>query len=255
MKPLAVLDDIVNELDRELRTSELSDYAAAMNGLQLSATGEVRQIFAAVDASLSVVEEASRRGGGILLVHHGLFWQGAQPLTGAYFRKIKMAMDAGLAIYSSHLPLDVHAELGNNVLLARALGLKDLTPFFERKGMHLGLRGRWEGSCAELKKVLSNALRGARIEVSETGPVRIASVGVITGGAGSEVKDVAATGVDAFITGEGPHWSFPLAEELGLHVLYGGHYATETFGVKALAAWLSQKFDLPWEFIDRPTGL
>lgn len=255
MKPLATLKDIVCELDRELKTAELSDYAAAMNGLQLSSTGEVKQIFAAVDASLSVVEEASRRGGGLLLVHHGVFWQGAQPLTGAYFRKIKMAMDAGLAIYSSHLPLDVHPELGNNIRLARAIGLKDLMPFFERKGVLIGLRGCWGGSCAELKEALSIALSGSRVEVSETGPSRIESVGVITGGAGSEIKDVAAAGVDAFITGEGPHWSFPLAEELGIHALYGGHYATETFGVKALAAWLSEKIGVPWEFIDRPTGL
>lgn len=251
----APLDDIVNYLDRELRVAEITDYAGALNGLQLANHGRVKRIVAAVDASLPVIDAAAEGGDGLLIVHHGMFWQGAQPVTGAFYRKLKIAIDAGLAVYASHLPLDIHPRWGNNVLLAKAIGLDNLQPFFEQKGSLLGLRGQWSGTCEQLKEALSAALSGGPVHVCPSGPEQISSVAVITGGAGAEVAKVAASGVDAFITGEGPHWSFPLAEELGIHVLYGGHYATETFGVIALAKTLGQEYDLPWSFVDRPTGL
>jgi len=248
------LAELTSFLDEELKVSSIKDYPGAMNGLQLANEGKVGRIIAAVDASLSVVEAAAKGGPGLLLVHHGMFWQGPQPVTGAFYRKLKAAMETGLAIYSSHLPLDVHADWGNNVLLANALGLTGLGPFMESKGLAMGLRGEWKGSRDELKNRLEKAV-GGPVHVCPGGKDEIFTVGVVTGGAGSEVAAAAATGVDAFITGEGPHWSFSLAEELGLNVFYGGHYATETFGVKKLAEVLADRFGLPWEFIDRPTGL
>lgn len=248
------LDELVTYLDRELRTAEISDYPGAMNGLQLANGGEIGRIVAAVDASLPVITVAAEGGPGLLIVHHGMFWQGTQPVTGAFYRKLKIAMDAGLAIYSSHLPLDVHPELGNNILLARAIGLQSPEPFFDQKGLAIGIRGAWSGSRHELVNSLQSILTGP-VHLCPGGPEMVGQVGVITGGAGSEVAKVAASGVDSFITGEGPHWSYPLAEELGLNVFYGGHYATETFGVRALAETLAAKFGLPWSFLDRPTGL
>lgn len=248
------LDELVTYLDRELRTAVISDYPGAMNGLQLANGGKIGRIVAAVDASLPVIAAAAEGGPGLLIVHHGMFWQGAQPVTGAFYRKLKIAMDAGLAIYSSHLPLDVHPELGNNILLARAIGLQNPTPFFDQKGLAIGLRGAWNGSRQELVNSLQSVLAGP-VHLCPGGPEMVGQVGVITGGAGSEVVKVAAAGMDSFITGEGPHWSYPLAEELGLNVFYGGHYATETFGVKALSEVLAAKFGLPWSFVDRPTGL
>ncbi|HEX7260383.1 MAG TPA: Nif3-like dinuclear metal center hexameric protein [Luteolibacter sp.] len=248
------LDELVTYLDRELRTAEIFDYPGAMNGLQLANGGEIGRIVAAVDASLPVIAAAAEGGPGLLIVHHGMFWQGAQPVTGAFYRKLKIAMEAGLAIYSSHLPLDGHPELGNNILLARAIGLKNPTPFFDQKGLAIGLRGTWSGSRLELINLLQNVLAGP-IHLCPGGPEMVGQVAVITGGAGSEVAKVAAVGVDSFITGEGPHWSYPLAEELGMNVFYGGHYATETFGVKALSTALAAKFGVPWSFLDHPTGL
>ncbi len=247
------LDEMVAYLDRELNTAAIADYPGAWNGLQLANAGEIGRIVAAVDASLPVIEAAAG-GPGLLIVHHGMFWQGVQPVTGPFYRKLKIAMDAGLAIYSSHLPLDVHPDWGNNIQLARAIHLQDPVPFFDQKGLLLGLRGAWSGTRSELTDYLQAAL-GGPVHVCPGGPEIIASVGLITGGAGSEVAKVATYGVDTFITGEGPHWSYPLAEELGLNVFYGGHYATETFGVKALATALAAKFDLPWAFLDHPTGL
>lgn len=248
------LDEVVAYLDRELKTGAISDYPGAMNGLQLANGGKIGRIIAAVDASLPVVQAAADGGPGLLIVHHGMFWQGAQPVTGAFYRKLKLAMDAGLAIYSSHLPLDVHPELGNNILLAKAIGVGNIEPFLDQKGLSIGLRGTWGGSREVLLKLLEDVL-GGRVHSCPGGPASITLVGIVTGGAGSEVAKVAASGVDCFITGEGPHWSFSLAEELGINLFYGGHYATETFGVRALAERVAKNQGLPWVFIDHPTGL
>lgn len=252
---MADLSEIVAFLDRELRVSSIPDYPGAVNGLQLANGGEVVRIVAAVDASLPVIEAAAEGDGpGLLIVHHGMFWQGAQPVTGALFRKLKIAMDAGLAVYSSHLPLDIHPEWGNNILLAKAVGLLEPEPFFEQKGILLGIRGVWKGSRSELAASLRQVL-GTGVHMCSAGPDPVRTVGIITGGAGSEVAKVASHGLDAFITGEGPHWSFTLAEELGINLLYGGHYATETFGVQSLAQVVAAEFGVPWRFSDHPTGL
>lgn len=252
---MAPLARIVEFLDRELRTAEITDYPGAYNGLQLAHGGPVERIVAAVDASLPVIEKAAALGSGsLLLVHHGMFWQGVQPLTGAFYRKIKRAMDADMAIYSSHLPLDLHPKWGNNARLAGEIGLESAEPYFEFKGQAVGVSGGWQGSRQELLQVLESKLLGS-VHLCPAGPERIERVAIITGGAGSQVAEVAKSGVDAFITGEGPHWSYSMAEELGLNVFYGGHYATETFGVKALAELLGSHFKLPWHFVDHPTGL
>lgn len=249
-----VLADIVAFLDRELRTAEITDYSGAINGLQLDAQAPLTHVSAAVDACLPVIEAAAARGPGLLVVHHGMFWQGAQPITGAWYRKLKTAMDAGLAIYSSHLPLDLHPTWGNNVLLAQALGLEALQPFLLGKHQALGLRGTWHGSRSALAASLERAVGGS-VLLCPGGPEEIRTIGLATGAAGTEVARAAAAGVDAFITGEAPHWAYPLAEECGINLLLGGHYATETFGVKALAAEIASRYDLPWSFIDHPSGL
>ncbi len=251
---MASLDEIVSFLDRELRIASIPDYSGAMNGLQLANEGQVGRIVAAVDASLPVIEKAAAGGPGLLIVHHGMFWQGPQMVTGAFYRKLKVAMEAGLAIYSSHLPLDVHPEWGNNILLAQAVGLQDPEPFFEQNGLLLGIRGRWDGSRSDLVEAVSAAV-GGNVHLCPAGPERPSLVGIITGGAGSEVSKAATAGVDTFVTGEGPHWSYPLAEELSVNLLYGGHYATETFGVRVVAEVLGDRFGVGWSFLGHPTGL
>ena len=148
---MALLNEVVAFLDKQLDIAAIPDYPGALNGLQLANEGLVGRIVTAVDASLAVVEAAAAGGPGLLLVHHGMFWQGAQPVRGALYRKLKTAMDAGLAIYSAHLPLDVHPEWGNNLCLARAIGMRDFTPFLDWNGLAVGLRGKWEGTREELK--------------------------------------------------------------------------------------------------------
>lgn len=250
------LSRLTAELDAELNIRAIPDYSGALNGLQLqNGSGTVRRIVAAVDACLPVVKAAAEMSGPVLLlVHHGMFWSGAQCVTGSVFEKLRTAMEADLAVYSSHLPLDVHPRLGNNALLAGTLGITKTTPFFDWKGLKVGLRAKVNITRSSLVKRLAAAV-GGPVHVCQGGPEKVRELGIITGGAGSEIASIAATGVDTFITGEGPHWSYTAAEELGVNLLYGGHYATETFGVKAAAAWLAAKHKLPWEFIDHPTGL
>ena len=248
------LKTVVAWLDRTLRTAEIGDYANAWNGLQVENSGAVTRIGAAVDACEAVISEAATQEGTLLLVHHGLFWPGVQPITGAMHRKMKLALNHDLAIYSSHLPLDLHPALGNNALLCRALGLEKCAPFFVAKGQAIGLKSRTRLPLAEVARRLERAL-GSAPHLAPGGPSKTAWIGVVAGGAGGEVERAAAEGVDTFITGEGPHHSYSLAEELGVNLFYGGHYATETFGVKALAAAVAKKFRVPWEFIDHPTGL
>ncbi|MBK1854061.1 Nif3-like dinuclear metal center hexameric protein [Verrucomicrobiaceae bacterium 5K15] len=251
---MAQLSDITTFLDQELNIAEIPDYSGAVNGLQIDSHSEVLRVGAAVDASLPVFEKAVAQGVDLLIVHHGMFWQGAQTITGAMYRKLKLAVDSGMALYSAHIPLDVHAQYGNNRLLANALEMGDAVPFFDWKGIQLGLKQQMDVDLDTLHQRLTDAVAGP-VHVCVGGANSVGRVGVITGGAGSEVAAMAAEGIDTFITGEGPHWSFPLAEELGVNLLYAGHYATETFGVKALATLLSERFKLQSTFIDHPTGL
>lgn len=250
------LNDLIQQANEWLNLDGVPDYPQALNGLQLEGGREVRKIAAAVDACLPVIEAACESGADLLVVHHGLFWQGAQRIEGALFRKLKRAMDHGLAVYSAHLPLDVHPELGNNVQLLRAMGIESgEVPFFPWKGISLGLRAEVDWTFAQCLEQVSAAV-GAPVHSCAGGPTEVRKIGVITGGAGSEIFDVAATGIDTFITGEGPHWSYTAAEELGINLIYAGHYATETFGVKALAQrWCESFPGLTREFIDHPTGL
>ena len=254
-KPVQSLSQLVSTMDSLLRTGEINDYPGAVNGLQIQNSGAVTRIIAAVDACEEVIQQSSRVPGTLLIVHHGLFWNGVQTLTGAHYRKIKAAMDGDLALYSSHLPLDLHPKLGNNVLLARALGLTETKPALEIKGQAVGVMGRIRPiKRDEFSERLSGVI-GGDVHLAPGGPEIIKTVLVVTGGAGGEVVRSASLGADAFVTGEGPHWTYTASEELGVNLFYAGHYATETFGVKALASLIASKVGLPWSFLDHPTGL
>ena len=190
----------------------------------------------------------------MLIVHHGMFWAGLRPVTKALRRQLKFAFENDIAIYSAHLPLDLHPEVGNNVLVMRALGFENSEPFFEEKGQLIGVKTRTSLPRNELDRKLQKALSGP-VKAFMFGPKKTGTIGIITGGAGSEIQKVAQEGIDTFITGEAPHWAAVAADELGMNLLLGGHYATEVFGVKALAAHLSKRFKIPWVFIDCPTGM
>ena len=248
------LDTLIARLASVLDVARIPDYPGAVNGLQLAGKREVNKVVAAVDASLPVVRDAVAMGADLLIVHHGIFWSGAQPIVGGLHEKLKLAMDAGLAIYSCHIPLDVHPEFGNNALLAKAVGMGNPEPFFPWKGIQLGLKARMDVSLLELAGRVEAAV-GSEVHVCSGGDGAAGMVGVITGGAGSEINAIAAEGIDTFVTGEGPHWSYTAAQELGVNIVYGGHYATETFGVRAIVRYLAEEFGVEEGFLDHPTGL
>jgi dinuclear metal center YbgI/SA1388 family protein len=252
--PSVALRRLAAYCDTLLRTRDITDYEGAVNGLQVENRGKVTGIAAAVDASLTTIGKAFDARANLLVVHHGLFWSKRQPWTGKNLEMLRLLLDNDMAVYSSHLPLDVHPRLGNNAQLCAAIGLRNLKPFFRMKEQFLGLQSTASVGRDQLARRLANVTK-TEVKLIPGGAKTCRRIGVVTGGAGGEVKLAAREGVDTFITGEGPHWTYALAEELEVNVLYGGHYATETFGVKALAAHLSKKFGVPWVFIDHPTGL
>jgi dinuclear metal center YbgI/SA1388 family protein len=251
---MPALSDIVKYTDKYLRIRKIEDWPNALNGLQIENSGNITKIGAAVDVSTRVLTAAAKKDVDLLIVHHGLFWPGLQSVTGPLRRQLKIAFENNIALYSAHLPLDVHPDVGNNAQLAAALGFKSTKPFLEEKGELVGLRVKESLPRAELIRKLRRVLRGP-IKTFNFGPRETTRIAIVTGGAGSEIYRVAADKIDMFITGEAPHWAAIAAEELGMNLLLGGHYATETFGVKALAAHLSERFQVPWEFLDFPTGL
>jgi len=251
---MASLGEIVSFTDRFLRIRDVGDWDNALNGLQIENSGRVTRIGAAVDVSTGVLTEAAKQEVDLLIVHHGLFWPGLQPVRGALRRQLRIAFENDVALYSAHLPLDIHTRVGNNAQLVAVLGLKSPRPFLEEKGQPVGFKIRASLPRSELVRKLQKALNGP-VKVFGFGPKQTRAIGVVTGAAGSEIYRVADEEIDTFITGEAPHWAAVAADEVGVNLLLGGHYATEVFGVRALAAHLSKRFRVPWEFIDCPTGL
>lgn len=249
------LADLQAYLDDFLRIgAERADAPEALNGLQVANRGEVTALAAAVDVCEATIRMAADEKANLLLVHHGLFWGGLRPLTGPMYRRVAGLLTNDIALYAAHLPLDRHPVVGNNIVLARMLGLEPRGEFGEYHGAPIGVWGEADVSRDDLTDAIAAALR-ATPRVLPFGPDRVRRVGVITGSGGSMIAQAAAAGLDTLVTGEGQHWTYFDAEELGVNVYFAGHYATETVGVKALAEHVAAKFDLPWVFLDHPTGL
>lgn len=251
----AELQQLVGYLDGFLEVRDFPDYPGAHNGLQVENSGSVSLVVACTDACQATIDAAAGLDADLMLVHHGLFWgDGVAPLTDMRYRRVQALLANDIAIYSAHLPLDAHPEVGNNAELVRAIGVQAVERFGEYESRPLGFAGEVDMSRAELAGKLEEAL-GVEPHVIPGGPDRCRRVGVITGGASEFIDAAHRIGLDTFITGEGPHYTYFQAEERGLNVLYAGHYATETLGVKALAAHLAESFDVEWRFVDHPTGL
>jgi dinuclear metal center YbgI/SA1388 family protein len=254
------LAQIAHELDSLLGTEGFPDYAQAINGVQVETHCDIVKGAAAVDLRERTIRGAAEQGANLLLVHHGLFWGGLQPLRGPHFRRVQALLTSGIALYSSHLPLDAHPEIGNNVLLARELGLTPLAGFAHYETIDIGVRGESDIPTAELIAAADAIARrwGGAVRNSPAQPNRITKRWAICTGAGASadtLREAAGKGIDTLIVGEGPHWTAVDADELGIVIIYAGHYATETFGVRALADHVARAFDLPAVFIDVPTGL
>jgi dinuclear metal center YbgI/SA1388 family protein len=258
--PMTSLTRIANDLDTLLRTVEMPDYPQAINGIQVESDAAIVKVAAAVDLRERTIHGALDAGANLLLVHHGLFWGGLQPLRGPYYRRIHSLLASGMALYSSHLPLDAHPELGNNVLLARELGLEPSAGFARYHTVDIGVRGDTRVATSDLiARASAFAERwGGHARNSHAEPGRMTKRWAICTGAGASadtLREAVDHNIDTLIVGEGPHWTAVDADELGIVIIYAGHYATETLGVRALADHVGRTFDLPTIFIDVPTGL
>src|SRR5438045_4255327 len=200
---VTALREIVSYCDSDLRLGEIQDYENALNGLQVENSGKVKKIAAAVDVSSRAFQECAKCGANLLIVHHGMFWPGLRPVTRTLRRQLKFAFENDLDIYSAHIPLDLHPEVGNNVLLMRALGFEESEPFFEEKGSLLGRRALADVALSELIKRLEKVVAGP-VKTFPSGSKIGRAIGVITGAAASESERVAPQGIDTFMTGETP---------------------------------------------------
>jgi dinuclear metal center YbgI/SA1388 family protein len=253
------LEAIATFLDEYLDVVTVPDYPNAVNGLQVQNSGTVGYIVAAVDAAQATIDGAVDHGDralgpGLMVVHHGLFWDGNIPLTGRRYRRVRSLLQHDLALYSAHLPLDLHAEVGNNVQVANRLGLEIEGHFGTFKGTAIGVFGQLPIDRTTLVSRLNQEL-GTEARLLAGGPESCQRVGIVTGGAGDMIAEAVEVGCDTFITGEGAHHTFFDAHEWGINVIYAGHYATEQLGVQVLAGKVSERFRIPWSFHDHPTGL
>lgn len=257
---MATLAAIREFLDATLNLAAIPDYPNAVNGVQFDNQGDIARIAAAVDFSTLTVTGAVDAGAQLLLVHHGMFWAGVQPITAHRFRQVRMLIQHDVAVYSAHLPLDVHQQFGNNSLLANRLGLTPSGGFARFQTIEVGLRGTCDlptRELAERARALAEEFGGTLVATPFSTDRLTRRWGLCTGaGADSAtLKEAAAAGLDTLIVGEGPHHTAVEGRELGIVVLYAGHYATETLGVRALAEATARHFGIQAIFIDAPSGL
>jgi dinuclear metal center YbgI/SA1388 family protein len=256
----ASLESVAEYLDDLLHIAELPDYPNALNGIQLTNRGPIMRIAASVDISRRVIEQTIELGANLLIVHHGMFWGGLQPLRGSRYERLRLLLDNDVAVYSAHLPLDAHPDVGNNSLLARELGLTPSGGFAQYRGLMVGVRGETDTSTAALlDRARAFAIRnGGDVRATPFTPGHMTRRWAICTGAGASAETMAeasAAGIDTLIVGEGPHWTAVDAPEAGIVIIYAGHYATETLGVRALAERAAERAGVPWSFVEAPTGL
>ncbi len=248
--------DILADLDGLLEPARFDDYGP--NGLQVPGAANVETLATGVSAHLELFERAAEAKAQLLIVHHGLFWgAGTSTIDAQLKRRLQVLFDADIGLAAYHLPLDAHAQLGNNALLARALGAEAIAPFALHRGEHIGFVAQLQGEGVEIGELVErvHAVTERRPLVFGTGPRRIARVAIVSGGGSDYLADAVAAGADAFVTGEPTERVMAQARELGIHFLAAGHYATETFGVRALGEHLAERFGVRHVFVDVPNPI
>ena len=243
------LNEVVVFCDTRVNKENIPDFPGSWNGLQIENRGEITKVGAAVDAGLVPFRMAIEKGVDLLICHHGLFWTPPTPITGSNYEKIKLCLDNNLAVYSSHLPLDCHPEIGNNALLASKLGLEPSSTFLPYQGTDIGLITTSSYDRNELVDRLTDLFpRG--FQAMEFGMGKPEKIAILTGSGQSAVDQILPAGADTLITGELKQHHFNMAQELELNLYACGHYETEKFGVDSLAREIAQQYNLDYEFIE-----
>ena len=253
---MAGRDEILGFCDELLEIDSFEDYGP--NGLQVPGAEEASRVATGVTANAQMLEAAVEGGAELICVHHGLLWGGElEPLSVPMASRLRTVLCAGASLAAYHLPLDAHPEIGNNALLRERLGLEpDETPFGEAKGRRIGKVGRASSplSIAELTRRLRDAT-GRDPLVFDSGPERIESVGIVTGGGGFAIHEAGRIGLDALVIGEPSEPVMGESREYGVHLLAAGHYATETFGIRRLGELVAERFGIEHEFVDVPNPI
>jgi dinuclear metal center YbgI/SA1388 family protein len=250
------LPEAIAELDRLLEPHRFPDYCP--NGLQVPGRTEITTVATGVSASAELFEQAAAVEADLLIVHHGILWGSRPaPIDVRMKRRLKLLFDADVSLAAYHLPLDAHPTLGNNALIARALGADALQPFAPHEGQSIGFIARFpdEGVDASTLFARVTALTAREPLVFDAGPARVRSIAIVSGGGAGYLDEAIAAGAEAFLTGEPTERVMTQAREAAIHFIAAGHYATETFGVRRLGEHLSECFDVRHVFIDVPNPI
>lgn len=249
------LQELVSDLDGYLKTSSYRD--ASLNGLQVDGgNARISKIAFAVDAGLSVINEAIECGANLLVTHHGLFWGSEQPITKTHGKRISALIQGACSLYVSHLPLDGHPEVGNGAELAKFIGLTSIFPFCEYEGSFIGAKGSYSTPLSRDEALAKVAkISNSKILSLPFGPETISTVGVVTGSGSFAIPLCASEGVDLLVSGEPKQEAYHAARDLGVNCIFAGHYATETFGVKALSRYINERFKIDTIYIEHDTGI
>ncbi|MFO8063827.1 MAG: Nif3-like dinuclear metal center hexameric protein [Spirochaetota bacterium] len=249
------------ELDRHIRDTLAIDLMRgsdpSINGLQVERRNtDVSRVACAVDACMETFRRAADWNADMLCVHHGLFWGHESPITGSHYERIRFLVEHDMALYAAHLPLDFHPTLGNNAQMASALGLTGVTPFGNYHGTTIGVQGRLEEPL-DVGAICDRLFGGRReaLSILPFGVETVETVAIVSGGAPRLLEQAVSRGLDLFITGDASHTVYHQALESGINVVFGGHYLTEVWGVRALGSHLAAELGLETTFIDVPTGL
>jgi dinuclear metal center YbgI/SA1388 family protein len=246
------LQALVAYLDHYLDAARGRDFGP--NGLQVEGKSEIGKIATGVSACHELFVRAREACADAVLVHHGLFWDGMpRTLTGFQYRRVAELIHGEMSLLAYHLPLDRHAEVGNNAVAARRFGLTDLEPFSLYEGLPIGFKGRFPAPLAKEELVARcSTVFGQEPLAFLAGPAEVRTLGIISGGAQRQLHDAIADGLDAYLTGEASEWVMNVAREAGIHYLAAGHYATERLGIRALGEHVAERFGVEVEFIDVP---
>ncbi|HEY2282986.1 MAG TPA: Nif3-like dinuclear metal center hexameric protein [Solirubrobacteraceae bacterium] len=247
--------EILAELDELLESGRFEDYCP--NGLQVPGPGEISTIATGVSASAELFELAANERADLLIVHHGLFWgKSAGAIDAQLKRRLQLLFKADIALAAYHLPLDAHPELGNNALIADALGAERLDkPFALHRGESIGCLAQFPGEgllAEELIQRVRSVTGGREPLVFDAGPPRIRTLAIVSGAGTDYLSETSQAGADALLTGEPAERAMTQARELGVHLIAAGHYATETHGVRALGEHLAERYGLRHVFLDVP---
>jgi dinuclear metal center YbgI/SA1388 family protein len=253
---MASVEDILADLDRLLEPDSFDDYCP--NGLQVAGRSEVRLLVTGVTASVELFEAARAAGADLVLTHHGILWSGDdRRIVGRLHRRLRLLFEADLALAAYHLPLDAHPGCGNNALIAAGLGCVAPRPFGLHRGREIGCRGEFDGAgipAGELVRRVAE-LTGRAPLAFTSGPPLVRSIGIVSGAGCGHLGEAIAAGLDAFLTGEPAERAMAESRESGIHFIAAGHYATETFGVRALGDRLAARFGVEHVFVDIPNPI